>query len=364
MRWVMFVLVLCGSCMAQTGGLSAEETLRSLMERRGGGVILQRDLDTLAQGIATESGRLWPDVQRLLDSGDVPIVVRERIVDKLSQLPNQDVADRLIAEGTRWAETIARGPGYAGDQRRLLTIVLDSALRPPLATRWNRNPEALRLYVDVMVKVPMEADRVLRLLRASEVDAHAKQGVAQDMVVLRPHLTEVESGVLALLGPEAVSKLRATLHASVTGEVHFGAAAALAHLGDEGTIPDLRAAAQRIELTAPELVVYMEWYIWRIQNQHPPEKLVEYIEHNSPDSPQWVWALQRCTELGLDKARLRVAILECVKALPTTEVYNTFAKKNVLSRPAARIAKAEGLRLGVLARTDLPDVRVRTPADE
>lgn len=103
---------------------------------------------------------------------------------------------------------------------------------------------------------------------------------------------------------------------------------------------------------APEGMI--RWYIWQIENQHPPIKLLEHIrggERLAADSR--VWAVERALDHGIDQGKIRDAILEHAKAHA--------AEFPVLRFELIRL-KQRALELGVLNANDLPEIELPPPA--
>ncbi len=155
------------------------------------------------------------------------------------------------------------------------------------------------------------------------------------------------------LGDHGREKLRERVRSGASsGKLRSGAAEALTHLGDESILPDLRAlqAAMMSDPSKAERAPRMLNYIWRIEVQHPPQKLLDYIE--STDHCGYrdcrSWALRRAVTLGVEPARVREAIL--------THDRNASTK---LGRVQTKVLKRVGLELGILHVNDLPDVVLR-----
>lgn len=364
MQWLASLAMFGAVCMAQPGPPDTEQALDDLLRTRSGGEAVQRDLATLEGHLATDVGRLWPKVDHVLRSPQVPIDIRIRILRLLVVAPDSAVANRLVGMAAEWGRALATDRRAAADDGQMLAVVLDGATRPPLADAWATSSDAVALYVQVTVNLPSMRDRALALFKTSRVPAESKQEAALAMILQRPNITEVEPALLQHLDNNSLATLRDALHKSSEGTVHMGAAAALAHLGDERALPDLESVQTRLKVSDPSIAGYFQLYTWQVQMQHPPERLVDYIAKATGDDARWPWALRRAVELGISKDRLRDGILAYVDALPTKQVRNPSSKQMASVRPGAIVAKAEGLRLQVLLPTDLPDVIVPKPPHE
>jgi hypothetical protein len=90
--------------------------------------------------------------------------------------------------------------------------------------------------------------------------------------------------------------------------------------------------------------------IWRIEVQHPPSKLVDYIASTGGWHAR-AWAVERAVELGVPKEKVRDAVIAHANKI-------TPVGKNGV-RPGLFDIKRVALRLGVLQEDDLPDVKLR-----
>lgn len=88
---------------------------------------------------------------------------------------------------------------------------------------------------------------------------------------------------------------------------------------------------------------YVGGYVWQIQAQHPPSKLLEYVKSEGRE-----WAIRRALELGLPKSEIREAFLGYAARLRASG-----NKKDQLHLVSV---KHLGLRTGILGPDDLPDV--------
>jgi hypothetical protein len=138
------------------------------------------------------------------------------------------------------------------------------------------------------------------------------------------------------------------------GQFNFTAASMLSKLGDAEIVEDLRAQKAAFEAASPPTpkVRTMAQYLWRIEVQHPPTRLLEYIgsADRCDNCDMRMWAVTRARQLGLGREAIRKAILE----------HNANAKTR-LERSEIPYLKWIGLELGILLDTDLPDVKLSEP---
>ena len=103
----------------------------------------------------------------------------------------------------------------------------------------------------------------------------------------------------------------------------------------------------------PNLTGIIQWYIWQIEYQHPPTKLLELIrtEEQIGDAGR-VWAIKRALDYGIAKDDIRDAILRFAN-----EPKPSGASGNQRKWELGRI-KGVAIELGILKIADLPDIEV------
>ncbi len=118
--------------------------------------------------------------------------------------------------------------------------------------------------------------------------------------------------VVEMLDPAGFPPLRELVRAhSSVREFHFAAAGALAYHGDQEILPYLESLRPSFLAEHRNHERRLLSLIWRIEVQHPPAKLLEYIA--SPDymrtrDPR-SWAVRRAKPLGIEPDQIREAIL-------------------------------------------------------
>ena len=190
---------------------------------------------------------------------------------------------------------------------------------------------------------------VAELTAACDVPADVRRDAAVTIISKRKF--GVQWPVIEMLDPAGFPPLRDLVRAhSSVREFHFAAAEALAYHGDQEILPYLESLRPAFLAEHRNLETRLLSLIWRIEIQHPPAKLLEYIA--SPDymgtrDPR-SWAVRRAKQLGIEPDQIREAILTHEKEATTR-----------LERWEVPELKRLGLELGILRSTDLPDVVIR-----
>lgn len=134
----------------------------------------------------------------------------------------------------------------------------------------------------------------------------------------------------------------------------FCAAAVLAHLGDREILAYLEQCRPQFLQTNVNSEGTLRRFIWQIETQHPPAKLLAYMRsagHGQHGGSLYVWAIARSVSLGLPKSQLRQAILaHATQVVPARHGTNA-GWTNI---------KELGLDLGILRPGDLPSVKIPT----
>lgn len=218
------------------------------------------------------------------------------------------------------------------DVRPLFSVLIECTTCRPPVLRASVKQRAWWLIADADVVLEIRKEYALKLMEAMR----------------RNHLCP--DRFKRLFGKEDIPMLRRLIRAPNNTPSTFcmWAADILAHLGDEGSIPDVRAfiLAHPIGPAPPEEQV--KAYSFRIELQHPPAKLLDFISGGVWNGWSRVWAMERALDYKIDKARIRDAILE-------------HAKEHVDDHPTFRFElyrlKQRAIKLGVLQENDLPNVK-------
>jgi hypothetical protein len=111
----------------------------------------------------------------------------------------------------------------------------------------------------------------------------------------------------------AIPTLRAIVSQSGfdTGTFNFTAASILAEAGDTTILPDLQARQDGFHAIDPHYGEALAWYVWQIEVQNPPSRLLQHVASAELLSPQSRhWAVHRAIKLGLPADEIRQAILQ------------------------------------------------------
>jgi hypothetical protein len=196
-------------------------------------------------------------------------------------------------------------------------------------------------------------DKCCALIEQADVSASQRRAAVFAVLEHAKRSAYIPEQLLDLFDEASVPELRQLVRSETTPErFHFAAGAALAHLGDAEILPDLEERREAFSTEEAELVKhynnYFDDWIWRIEIQTPPTRLLDYIATVAPDPPgrrEHDWALRRAVKRGIDPTEIREAVLRNHESAHSK--YGRLMLKNL---------KAEGLRLGVLQQNDLADV--------
>ncbi|UCC30031.1 MAG: hypothetical protein JSU86_17760 [Phycisphaerales bacterium] len=199
-------------------------------------------------------------------------------------------------------------------------------------------------------RLKSEADRLLARCKVPE--AFRDEAIVQVLLCDDRGSHEFAEILVELLGERGRDKLVEVVRSGVPwGDRPYTAEAALTYLGDERILPDLRALQAAMSDASEAKRAQMLNFIWRIEVQHPPQKLLDYIastERRGYRVPR-SWAVRRAVRLGVEPARVREAILTHERNAPSTK----------MGRVQLIGLKRVGLELDILHENDLPDVVLR-----
>lgn len=177
---------------------------------------------------------------------------------------------------------------------------------------------------------------------------------AIEVIAARRGGTSPPAGLLLdLLDASTFPALRHLVSASnAPAEFHHHAACVLAHLGDQGILPELEALRAAFAASDPPFSGRLEFLIWMINVQHPSSKLLDFIA-SSEDRDLWIsvrriLAIRRAKELGLPQQSIRQAILTHINDFQ--DINDPPSLQRVIQ------LKQTGLDFGILQAADLPSV--------
>ena len=211
--------------------------------------------------------------------------------------------------------------------------VLDFLTRAYIAGYMSENTRDVcsRLILDCNVPLKSRQDAVATII---ESETWRRGGVP---VVL-----------VDILDSTSFPRLRGLVRAETTvDKFNFAAADALSYLGDSKIIPDFEARKEGFRIEHVNLESELSRYIWRIEVQHPPDKLLDYIA--SDGWPMYrdhrIQSVRRAVKLGIPKERIREAILK----------HNQNALDSQKQTEMIEL-KWFGIKWGILQESDLPDI--------
>jgi hypothetical protein len=302
-----------------------------------------------------------PSARRLLAvaaNNDLHISVGPAALELACEKADADIAEEIVRLLKEWATGIERhrtSPEPWDNEQRIssqsIMLYVFATKCPRFLEEAISHPEPL---LDLLLMVATGRCCVgdahtaaLNVLTDGKAPLVVRRRYALKIIEASPKSTELWYNLVRLLDNDSVPPLRALVRSSGDPDgFHYAAASALAHLGDLEIKPFLEALMPRFREASVNIGGILEWYIWQIETQHPPERLIQYVssETNPLLEPRVDWAIQRAVELNLDKDRIRAAILEYAGRIAPNE----HGFRMGLSR-----VKRSGLSLSVLRPDDL-----------
>lgn len=213
----------------------------------------------------------------------------------------------------------------------------------------------LQAVVDAtMTRVPLlrppAQQAAWKLISDGASDVSVRKAFAGNLIRESGSRYPYPSGFEELFGPDDAPSLRQLIRSPNDTPERFcwGAADILAHLGDRLAVADVRNFLMRYPPGSGDVEVAVRAYAFRIELQHPPARLLEFVRGNTSNGTSRVWAIRRALHYGLEKSGVREAIL----------AHAEIAKDNALLRAELWKLKNAAIDLGILTASDLPHVVV------
>ncbi len=332
---------------------------------------MDKCVDSIREHMAVGDFSAWQRLRVIIDDPERPVPARRALLEVAAAKADQRIALGVLGLAREWVaalphakgDEIVSGDNELGRKLVLLHRFLDLLEEGPLADHLGARPETLDLLREVVTETfidPQKGVRATRLIASSGAPLELRRATAEAIIAAHGRGTQPPLALIRLLDSSSLPKLRALVRQSNDPDsFHFGAAAALAHLGDREILPDLEAARPSLRKKHVNIENYVVYYIWQINVQHPAAKLLEYIasaEDIGRARPR-MWAVRRALELGLDREKIRAAVLEHASKVEPKE-FRQQTGRVVEVWPSLSTIKAEAIELGVLRADDLPEVKI------
>lgn len=348
------VVILAGGEMAAA---DVDQAITKLQQFKAGDgtPALNAAVADIRAGMTVGDVALWKRLRVIVENQRTPVRVRAEVLRVAIEKANQEMARDMLGLFSAWTARSEAGSSEA-DARMALLGQFIGALQADTWHRWldsdTRTPGMLE-HAILNTTPGMDVNhQALAALAASGVPSDARRSVAERVVSASPHSTEFDSRLLGLLDESSCARLRPLVIKSADpDQFHFGGAAALAHLGDKDIRGVLESALPTFQQKDQNRGGILNYYMWQIDVQNPPEKLVDYIgQMPKYDVEKRKWAIRRAVQLGITKPVIREAVLKhASSAIP---------EKKTGARQGLSSIKELCNELGVLDSSDLPGVAI------
>jgi hypothetical protein len=358
------VLILGAGPMANADNIDAALAKLENFKPGDGSPALDESLAAIRAGMATGDTQIWKRLRAIIENPKIPLRVRTEVLRVGFEKADKPIADDMLTLFDVWGNQLpipsnsgeTRMPETDADGRVTLLGYFVNNLENDAWRRWiGSDPKTLGLLERVIVRTSpgMNLNRdALASFASGNASREARRAVAERIVEARPSTTEPDAKLLELLDASSCEKLRALVRRTDDPDrFHFGAAAALGHLGDKAIQADFESRLPAFEKKDRNTGGILRYYLWQIDVQGSPDRLLDYVaaapQH---DIEKRKWAVRRGVQLGLEKTKIRDAIL----------------KHASLVQPNTKTGVQEGLsslktlciELKILDQNDLPGVRV------
>ena len=372
MKFVIILnyVVVVPMCAAQSNQLdSAIEQLNQL--RSGDGAqVLDGCIASIREHMPAGDFAAWRRLRAVLENAEQPVQVQLAVLSLAAEKADERMALDMLDVVRDWIEALSqknadRIMSDKDEWRRKTALVyrfLDLLERDLLAKHLGSHPKTLEVLrtiaTDAMVD-PQKGAQALELIYGSKATLAQRRAVAEAIVAVRPKAEGHHALLLKLLDRTSLPKLRELVRQSEDPhKFHYGAASALAHLGDVEIRDELKRLSAKFTPIERNLGGILEYFVWQIEVQQTPDKLLGYIASDQHvGSSRRCWAVRRAVELGVEREKIRAAILEHA-ANVEPRAHRRENGRTIKFWPGLSTLKKEGLKLGILLPNDLPDVKV------
>lgn len=356
--------VLWGVSSPMVFGLDIQECLSRMgsSERRMDLAELRACVETVRTHGARGDQNLWEGLHRIISSDGIHQRIRMEAIKLACEKADATTAPQILALGASWAaalDTSRKAPEeFARDESArvksllLSPLILDGidTLMDNVADQQEIAELAKEVATDTWCSL-QASNRCLEIIAEVSLPPHIRRRIILETMEVMKRSTVVPYPFLRSLDESAFPVLRELVRQSSEPDTfHFCAAAALAHLGDQGILAHLRASRPAFLDKHVNIEGYLVYYIWQIETQHPPANVLAFIRSApEPGIERRLWAVRRAVELGLTKADIRNAIF----------AYATQVQPDRHGiRSGLASLKELGIELGVLTLEDLQSVRI------
>lgn len=331
-------------------------------------VALQQTEDIAKREAAV--GRLTPEAMRaewetcraFILNNEAPDQVRIALATRVLKAGDAETMGKVLDILIGW-ESQANGHKSARDpMSSFLVNIFRKAASDPAWAGWKTNANAALRLLEVSPMMPGCGNEYRKADASIVSDAPIPNAVkgewALRAILAQRSTGSEESALLSMIDERGVGQLREALAASVrSGAIDDYASTALAHIGDEQSLPLLHAYVEKREGYQRAMNELLPYKQWQIEVQHPPTKILEWFKSGVEMQNAWYarWAAPRALELGFTKDQLRDALLTFERSLPDETVQAGPAKNNQLitRRPSVLIdLQADMIKAGVLTPSD------------
>lgn len=313
------------------------------------------------KGVPGDS-RLWNELRSVFENPKVPLPARTQVLEVALDKADASIAKESLSLFDTWIVEISlrdndKPEPDANGKLTLLGIFVRQVGTDTWTQWFGSDPERLRFLERVIMHTGIASDvnrEALNALAAGKSRTSERRAIAERIIAKRRTHTAHNSTLLGMLDASSFERLRALVREFNSPDgFHFGAAAVLAHFGDLESRGDLEARLagfRKHHVNNEGMLVY---YIWQIDVQTPPAKILEFIAEAPPPEvsvEKRMWAVRRAVELGLAKSKIRDAILKHASLVQPD-------KKTGIHRGLSSL-KALCIDLKILDQSDLPDIRV------
>jgi len=358
-------------CAAQARGLDHAIKRLEQFQPADGHRVLEECRTALRTDMDIGDFEAWVRLRALLNDAARPRLVRLAVLDAVAEKADERIAGDLADLASGWVAALStmrpdesvRADNEFGCKAQLLSrfvfLLEDAPLNEHLGSRSETIDLLQRIIVDAPI-APRAGAQAYHLIYRSRAPIERRRAAAEAIVAAHRKAQSHHPLVLKLLDRASFPRLRELVNRSEDPHsFHYGAASALAHLGDVQIKDRLKQLSEKFTPVKRNLGGILQYFAWQIEVQDPAAKLLDFIASTErlESVGSRAWAIRRAVELGIPKENIREALLEHASKVEPKE-FRQQSGRVVKVWPGLPTLKAEGIELGILRADDLPEVKI------
>jgi hypothetical protein len=310
---------------------------------------LEWSLNTFRNRVAPGDQGVWLRLRRVMMEDAVPVAVRVELMKLSCQKADEAIARDILSIATDWINAMRSSDGTL-EVEDPIHIARRAILVGGVKWGYSCLENALQDQSPLLNLLVYWKDA--EAIANNPAPLHQKRQAALALITSDKRRNTPNETLLTLLDSSIFPQLRALVRSSTDpATFHYHAAASLAYLGDNEILADLRARIAPFESIHRNARGSLDRFIWQIEIQHPPSRLLEFIASTDLDMRSVLLrepSIRLALFKGIEKSQIRQAVLQFVA--------NYAATNDITRNSRIRSLKRLCVDSGILQSGDLPSI--------